>query len=136
MKTQPRSLERSRTQEALAVVREATGRLDIAKADLKACLEGLPVELRTRGVALTVAALQHRKAAEPRAIAEWIAKWLMADCPAAPLAPVGTLPPTVDGLLRRLETIDAAQWAAATTEAIAFVGQAKVFAGAFAEVQP
>ena len=132
-------LDRKRTQDALAEVRASKKRLAPAEFnDLKQRLEGLPVQVRERGLALTAAELlrsgeEDRRARPDTEIARWLARWLLNACPSRPLG--NHVEFTGPALLLALETADGAQWRAASREAIEFLARAKTFAGALAERQ-
>jgi hypothetical protein len=137
-------LERARTQESLALVRDVLARRGpVTLKDVATRLEPLPVELRQDGLALVLASLVRQggaKEAERKGagviIADWLSLWILSSCPSQPLgtgAPGDANAATVAAAFARLEAADEAQWGAATEEAIAFAACLKVFSKAMTE---
>ncbi len=94
-------------------------------------VRGLPVQVRTQGLQVTVAALLRDDKAEVRYLVDLLAKWLLRDSPRHPFGSAATTGATDPrALLAACVAADRSDYLAARAEAIAFLDQVKLYADA------
>jgi hypothetical protein len=97
-------------------------------------VKGLPVALRRQGLATTTADLIHR-AGEKRVdgrVVDLLAEWLLAEMPGRPLADWAAESGDRAALLEAVTRADRPSYLAAQREALALLGQIKLYAEALA----
>ena len=97
------------------------------KKDATQRVKGLPVQLRTQGLPVTIATLLREDKVNTRELAHLIARWVMDEAPHKPLP---KQKPQAKDLLEACIRADRASYMAAQTEALSLLEQVKLFADA------
>jgi hypothetical protein len=136
----PRSLAAARHRQAWEKALTLRQDRQQSFADVKTNIQGVPVALRTQGLAITLATLVQRSSTADDWIANRIGEWLLRDCPTAILQEDREIDPAYSAapqLLKLLmETTDVSLLGAVNTEAILFSGALKLIVTALAATQP
>lgn len=106
---------------------------DNVRRDATTEAQGLPIQVRTQGLLVTLAVLTSRRDTVSDLFADALTLWLLKDAPHQPLGSwsgPGTERPTALNLLKTLTDASRADHAAAQREAVLLLDQIKIFAKA------
>lgn len=120
------TLSRARAQYAFEKIQK-----EGVRPEITARLKGLPVDIRTVGLTLTIAVLLREASSSSHTIVAWIRDWLTETSPVRVLAPARD----TEGFLEALVAADPPAYLAAQQDALALTEHLKLIASALEEAK-